>query len=339
MRKAAMTIPLSLLDLAPVGGATDGRAAIRHTVELARRAEDLGYQRIWYAEHHGMAGVASAATEVLIAAAASATSRIRVGAGGVMLPNHAPLQVVERYRTLEALFPDRIDLGLGRAPGTDPRTSQALRRQKALEDVNQLLIDVLAFDSGRFPEGHPHAGVLATPVDVELPDIWMLGSSLAGAQIAAQLGVAYAFAGHFNLDYAERAMKLYRERFQPSERLQEPRAMLAVSALCGEDDAHGRRLAAVTGLTFLRMAQARPTGERLPTIEEANAYPYTDEERAHVEHILGAHVFGSPATVRKRIEELVELTQADEVMVSAMFAETDERVRSFERIADVFARD
>ena len=330
-----MSLRLSVLDLAPVGGPVDGATAVRNTVLFARLAERLGYDRIWYAEHHGTPSVASAATEVLIAAAASATTRIRVGAGGVMLPNHAPLQVVERYRTLEALFPGRIDLGLGRAPGTDPFTSRALRRLRSLEEVNQLLADLLSFESGEFPEGHPHAGVLAVPVDVRLPETWLLGSSLAGAQIAAQLGIAYAFAGHFNLDYAEAAMRLYRERFQPSEALREPKAMLAVSALCGVDEAHGRRLAMVTGLSFLRMAQGQARG-RMPTIEEANSYAYGDEERVHVERILESHVFGSPATVKRRIEELAARTQADEVMVSSMIAEPEERFASCERIAAAF---
>ena len=325
-----MDFALSVLDLAPVGGATDGGAAVRHTVELARRAEALGYARIWFAEHHGMPGVASAATEVLIAAAASATSRIRVGAGGVMLPNHAPLQVVERYRTLEALYPGRIDLGLGRAPGTDPFTSRALRRRPGAE-VDEQLRELLAFERGDFEEGHPYAGILATPVDVALPPIWMLGSSTGGAQIAGALGVGYAFAGHFALESAAMACALYRESFRPSPAMPAPAAILAVSAICGETDEHGRELASVVGLSFLRMAQAKVM--RVPTIAEALAYPYTEDERAMVDQILRGHVFGSPDTVRDKIERLARRTGAAEVMISTMLAEPDERGRSYERIA------
>lgn len=328
-----MTIALSVLDLAPVGGDTGGALAIRNTVELARRAEALGYTRVWYAEHHGMPGVASAATEVLIAAAAAATSRIRVGAGGVMLPNHAPLQVVERYRTLEALFPGRIDLGLGRAPGTDPFTSRALRRRPGAE-VNDALQELLAFEGGGFDADHPYKGILATPVDVALPPIWMLGSSTGGAQIAGELGVGYAFAGHFALESAAMACALYRESFRPSKHLAAPKAILAVSAVCGETDAHARELASVVGLSFLRMAQAKVG--RVPSIAEALAYPYTDDERAMVESILRGHVFGSPETVRAKLERLARRTGAAEVMISTMLAEPDERLRSYERIAGAF---
>lgn len=330
-----MTPALSVLDLAPVGGSTDGATAVRNTVELARRAEALGYARIWFAEHHGMAGVASAATEVLIAAAASGTDRIRVGAGGVMLPNHAPLQVVERYRTLEALFPGRIDLGLGRAPGTDPFTSRALRRKPAAQ-VDEALDELLAFEGTGFEEGHPYAGILATPVDVHVPPIWMLGSSTGGAQIAGRLGVGYAFAGHFALESAAMACALYRESFRPSANLAAPQAILAVSAICGETDEHARELASVVGLSFLRMAQAKPG--RVPTIAEALAYPYDEDERAMVDQILRGHVFGSPATVRARLERLARQTGAAEVMISTMLAEPDERFQSYARIARAFGQ-
>jgi luciferase family oxidoreductase group 1 len=250
-----------------------------------------------------------------------------------MLPNHAPLQVVERYRTLEALFPGRIDLGLGRAPGTDPFTSRALRRRSGAE-VNEQLRELLAFERGGFEEGHPYADILATPVDVPLPPIWMLGSSTGGAQLAGEMGVGYAFAGHFALESAAMACALYRESFRPSVQLAAPRAILAVSAICGETDEHARELASVVGLSFLRMAQAKVM--RVPSIAEALAYPYTDDERAMVEQILRGHVYGSAETVRARLERLARRTGAAEVMVSTMLAEPDERVRSYERIARAF---
>lgn len=329
-----MTPALSILDLAPVGARTGGAVAVRNTVALARRAEALGYVRYWVAEHHNIQGIASAATEVLIAAIASATSRLRVGAGGVMIPNHAPLHVVERFRTLEALFPGRIDLGIGRAPGTDPLTSSALhRRLSSPEDVNAQIAELLAFENGTFPEDHPYRAITPIPSDVRLPPLWMLGSTDAGARIAAALGIRYAFAGHFNLGHAIPAIRLYLSRFEPSDDLAAPEALLAVSGICGETDEHARELAAVSGLAHLRITQG--VSLPLPSVEEAHAYPYTAAERAQVEQFLAGQVFGSPERVRDRLEELSARTGATELMMTTMLPDYEERLRSYERLAAV----
>jgi luciferase family oxidoreductase group 1 len=259
-----VALPLSILDLSPVTSGTAPTQAIRDSVALARRADELSFVRYWFAEHHGMPSIASSAPEVLIAHVAAVTTRIRVGAGGIMIPNHAPLHVVEVFRTLAALHPDRIDLGLGRAPGTDPVTASALRRG-ARQDPNELLGELIAFDEADFPDGHPFAAIAPMPSGVTLPDLWMLGSTDEGARIGAALGMRYAFAGHFAMKNARLAMHLYRERFQPSARLATPWAMLAVSVVCGEDDAHAERLAAPARLAIVRHATGRPAP--LATVE------------------------------------------------------------------------
>src|SRR4051812_38897939 len=238
-----MKLPLSVLDLSPVGAGTAPSQAIRDSIELARTADQLGYTRYWFAEHHNMASIATSAPEILIAHAAAVTTRIRLGAGGIMIPNHAPLHVVEVFRTLEALAPGRIDLGLGRAPGTDPTTSSALRRSDDPE-VNGLLAELIAFERGDFPPGHPFARIEPMPKDVPAGTMWMLGSTLAGASIAAQLGIPYAFAGHFAMRSAQEAIALYRERYQPSAQHPVPYAVLAVTTICAENDEAAHRLAA-----------------------------------------------------------------------------------------------
>src|SRR4051812_46655816 len=260
-----MKLPLSVLDLSPVGAGTAPSQAIRDSIELAIHADALGYERYWFAEHHNMASIATSAPEILIAHAAAKTSRIRLGAGGIMIPNHAPLHVVETFRTLEALAPGRVDLGLGRAPGTDPVTSAALRRSD--QEVNHQLAELLAFEDARFPENHPFAKIVPMPSDVGCSTIWMLGSTLAGAAIGAQLGVPYAFAGHFAMKQAGEAIAHYRAHFEPSKRLAAPYAMCAVTVICGETDEEAERLAAPVRVTI---ANTR-TGKRapIPTVEEA----------------------------------------------------------------------
>jgi len=250
------TLPLSILELSPVGVGVAPSQAVRDSVELARAAERLGLVRYWLAEHHNMASIAASAPEVLIAAVAAATERIRVGAGGIMVPNHAPLHVVEAFRTLEALHPGRIDLGLGRAPGTDPVASSALRHSEDPE-VNHLLAELFAFERGEFPEDHPYARITPMPSDVRIGELWMLGSTLAGASIAAQLGLRYAFAGHFAMRHAEEALALYRRHFQASNELARPYAMLAVTAVCGETDAQAEQLAAPIRLSIVRSRTGR----------------------------------------------------------------------------------
>ena len=330
-----MAHPLSILDLVPVGAGVGAAESLRASRALARRAAELGYLRYWFAEHHALPAVASSAPEVLVPAVAAETSRIRVGAGGMMVPNHAPLHVVELFRTLEALYPGRIDLGLGRAPGTDPITARALRRQLAADDdVDARLAELLAFEEGTIPPAHPFAAVRPVPGDVRLPSIWMLGSTDAGARIAAALGVGYAFAGHFQLAGAELAIGLYKARFRPSARAAAPYAILAVSVITADDPARVAELEAVAALSFLRRGRGDHT--TLPSVEEARAHPWTVEEREAVDPFLDGVVRGSPEAVRAQLERLVAGTGADELMISIALPYPEERRRAYERLAEVF---
>lgn len=338
-----MTIPFSVLDLCPVASDGSPRRSIRDSVTLAKRVEELGYERYWIAEHHNMASIATSSPEVLLTHVASVTSRIRVGAGGIMLPNHTPLKVVEMFRTLEALFPNRIDLGIGRAPGTDRVTAAALRRDRA--QVNELLAETLAFATGDFPKEHPFASITAMPSDVALPPIWMLGSTTEGAQIAAALGVGYAFAGHFSIKFAADALRLYRERFvpggdpsavtpPPSSSRREPYAILALSIVCGEDDAHAARLARPGRVSFARAASGKVRGP-LPTVEEAAKISISAEEEAAAADMLAGSIVGGPATVRARLAEMVARYRPDEIMVATLVGDAGERMRSYERVAEL----
>lgn len=333
-----MTLPLSILDLVPVGSGMTAPQALQNTLELARLADRLGYTRYWFAEHHNLPGVASAAPEVLIGAVARETTRLRVGSGGVMLPNHPPLKVVEWFRTLEALYPGRIDLGIGRAPGTDQLTALALRRSREAVidgDLMSQLAELLAFENGEFPEGHPFRQIQAVPVGVALPPIFLLGSSDYSAQVAAAMGMGFAFARHINPDGAEEGIGLYRERFTPSEGLPRPHAILAISAICAESAERADELAMSADLSFLRLRTGRPG--LLPSVEEAKAYPYSDIERVQLRAGRARHVLGTPELVRARIEELVAATGADEVMITSMVHDHAARLRSYELIAEAFA--
>ncbi|NOT27393.1 MAG: LLM class flavin-dependent oxidoreductase [Acidobacteria bacterium] len=323
-------VPLSVLDLSPVTSSATPRQAIVESIALARRCDGLSYTRYWVAEHHGMANIATSAPEVLIAHIAASTTRMRVGAGGIMLPNHNPLRVVEIFRTLEALHPGRIDLGLGRAPGTDPVTAAALRRGQP-DDPNERLAELLAFANGTFPEGHPFAGVIPMPSDVRLPPIWMLGSTLAGASIAASLGLRYAFAGHFAMQNAQQAVRHYRERFQPSADLNRPHAMVALAVICGEDDEQAERLAAPATLAVVR----NRTGRRAPiaSVEEALAYRFTPEERAIADDFRRGAVVGGPATVLTGLTRIADELGADELMLTTIVPDHADRVRSYELVS------
>jgi luciferase family oxidoreductase group 1 len=323
-----MALPLSVLDLSPVGAGRAASAAIRDSIALAKAADALGYTRYWFAEHHNMASIAASAPEVLIAHAAAVTSRIRVGAGGIMVPNHSPLHVVEVFRTLEALHPGRIDLGLGRAPGTDPVASAALRRSDDPE-VNHLLAELLAFERAGFPEHHPYRSIQPMPSDVRIASIWMLGSTLAGASIAAQLGVPYAFAGHFAMRQAREAIAHYASRFRPSPALAKPYAMLAVTAVCGGDDEEAGRLAAP-----LKVAIARSrTGRRgpVPDVADALAYRFSPEEQAIVDEFFAGAIIGGPPVVAERIHAVAREVGADEVMLSTLVPTLEDRRASLER--------
>jgi luciferase family oxidoreductase group 1 len=329
-----MQLPLSVLDLSPVGAGVAPSQAIRDSIELARTADRLGYTRYWFAEHHNMASIATSAPEILIAHAAAVTTRIRLGAGGIMVPNHAPLHVIEVFRTLEALFPGRIDLGLGRAPGTDPVAAAALRRSEDAE-VNRQLAELLAFERGDFPASHPFSRIAPMPSDAPVRSIWMLGSTLAGASIAAQLGLPYAFAGHFAMRHAVDAIAHYRARFEPSPALPAPYAILAVTAVCAETDDEATRLAAPLRVAIVR----NRTGRRAPicSIDEALAYEFTPDERAIADEFLTGAAIGSPATVAERLRALARDTGASELMLSTLVPDLSARQRALQYIAAAMA--
>jgi luciferase family oxidoreductase group 1 len=317
---------LSVLDLSPVGTHVAPSQAIRDSIALARHAEALGYTRYWFAEHHNMASIATSVPEVLIAHAAAVTTRIRLGAGGIMIPNHAPRHVVEVFRTLEALAPGRIDLGLGRAPGADPVTSAALRRTD--DEVNHQLAELLAFERREFLASHPFAKIEPMPSDLPAGEIWMLGSTLAGASIAAQIGTPYAFAGHFAMRHAVDAIAHYRGRYEPSRNHPAPCAMLAVTAVCAPTDDEATRLAAPLRVAIVK----NRTGRRAPIlpVEEALAYQMTPEEQAIADDFFTGAVIGSPQTVASK---LAAEAQANELMLSSLLPSLDDRKRSLELIA------
>jgi luciferase family oxidoreductase group 1 len=330
-----MALPLSVLDLAPVVSGGTAADAFRNMVELARLTERLGFTRYWLAEHHGMPSIASSAPEILIEHVASATERIRVGSGGIMLPNHAPLRIAEAFHTLETLHPGRIDLGVGRAPGTDPVTSSALRPFDA-EQFPQQLAELTALSRGEFPEGHPFHRVRVVPGGVALPPVWLLGSSGASARLAGQLGMGYAFASHFSPAPAAPPLQAYRDAFHPSDAFPRPHAIVAASVVCAETEEEAERLATSMQLAWVRLqrGQFRP----IPSPDEAAAYDYTPQDRAVIASYRRLQVVGTPAQVRERIESLVAETSADEVMVTTVVYEHAARMRSYELLAGEFGR-
>ena len=332
-----MNFGLSVLDVSPVSSGSNSAQALRNTLDLARLTERLGYERYWLAEHHNLPIIASSAPEVMIGHVANVTERIRIGAGGIMLPNHAPLKVAETFRVLEALHPGRVDLGIGRAPGTDPVTATALRRSQdglKAEDFPQQFAELLAFSGDGFPEDHPFRSVIAMPSDVGLPPIWLLGSSGYSARAAGEMGLGYAFASHFSPADPAPAMRAYRDSFEPSEDFEHPSAILAVAVICEETSEHAERLATSMELAWVRMRSGNPGP--LPNPEEAMAYPYTPTERRLADTYRTMQVVGDPQTVRARLEELAEHTAADEVMVTTNVYDHAERLRSYELLAEVF---
>lgn len=336
---ATPPIRLSVLVLSPVSSGSSAAEALRNTLDLARLTDHLGYTRYWLAEHHNTALIAISSPEVMIGHVACATTRIRVGSGGVMLPNHAPLKVAETFRTLEALHPGRIDLGIGRAPGTDHLTALALRRTREVltaDDFPIQMAELLAFLSGEFPADHPFRRVTATPDGVGTPAIWLLGSSDFSARMAAQLGLAYAFAHHINPSPAVAAMKLYREHFRPSANLVAPVSMLASSVICAETDEEANELARSADLTLLRFAQGR-FGGRLPSVAEASAYPYSADEMEVVSANRARLLVGSPSTVREQLLRLAAQTGVDEIMITTMTHDHRARRRSYELLAEAFS--
>jgi len=330
------TLPLSVLDLVPLSSGSTSAAALQGAVELARAVDRLGYRRLWYAEHHNMPGIATTTPEIMIAHVGQVTERVRLGAGGVMLPNHASLKVAESYRLLEALHPGRIDLGIGRAPGTDQLTAVALRRSRSAplaDDFLTQLAELTGFGGDSLPVGHPFAKVRAMPDDVPLPPIWLLGSSDYSANLAAELGVGFAFAGHFSPDPAERPMRLYRERFQPGA-LAQPYAILALSVFCAEEQAAAERMASSVLLSFAQLRTGR--AGRMPSPEDALAYRYSPEEEAGIAQFRRLQVTGTPETVRHGIERVAERTLADEVMIASHAYDPAARIRSYRLIAQAF---
>jgi len=329
--------PLSVLDLSFVTSGGSGARALANSLDLARLADRLGYTRYWVAEHHNLPSIASSAPEIMIGQIAAITSHLRVGSGGVMLPNHAPLMVAERFKVLEALFPGRIDLGIGRAPGTDPVTSIALRgRQdvRADDDFLERFQELMAWESGGFPDNHPFRTIRAMPADVPLPPIWLLGSSDYSAQLAGIVGAGFAFAHHFASYDAVAAMRTYRERFRPSNWRDKPYAILAVAVVSAESDDEAERLAATVDLNYVR----RSKGEYLPLAspEEAAAYPFTEADRRHIVRNRARVFVGSAKTVRDKLTPLIEAAQAYEVMINSAIHDHAARKRSYALMAQAF---
>ncbi|HEY8442940.1 MAG TPA: LLM class flavin-dependent oxidoreductase [Xanthobacteraceae bacterium] len=329
-------VPLSVLDLSPVAAGSSGAQSLRNSLDLATLAERLGFTRYWVAEHHNLPSIASTAPEIMIGQIAAITKRMRVGSGGVMLPNHAPLMVAERFKVLEALFPDRIDLGLGRAPGTDPVTSYALRRRQdsGEDDFLERFQELMLFANNAFPEKHPFHAIRAMPAEVRLPPVWLLGSSGYSAQLAAMIGSGFAFAHHFAEYDATAAMLSYRENFQPSAARPSAYAILACAVVCADTDAVAEQLAATLDLNFVR----RRRGEYLPLAspQEAQRYPYTEEERRLVAHNRKRLFVGSKETVRALLEQMIAGSRADELMVTTMLYDHAARRRSYELLAEAF---
>jgi luciferase family oxidoreductase group 1 len=324
-------IPFSVLDLAPIVQGGDAAQAFRNALDLARHAERWGFARYWLAEHHNMPGIASAATSLAVAHVAAGTSTIRVGAGGIMLPNHAPLVIAEQFGTLDALYPGRIDLGVGRAPGTDPLTARALRRtlvgdvDRFPDDVAELMGYFRPAESGQRVRAVPGAGA-----DVA---IWILGSSLYGAELAAAFGLPYAFASHFAPRHLMQALEIYRQTFRPSETLARPHVMLGVNVVAADSDAEARHLLTSLQQAFVNLRSGHPTA--LPPPLEGFAATLTPEQAAMLDDVLACAAIGSPETVRDRLADLIADTAADELILTSQIHDHGARLRSFEIAAEV----
>jgi luciferase family oxidoreductase group 1 len=324
-------VPISILDLSPITEGGDAGQSLRNSLDLARHVEALGYRRFWMAEHHNLPGIASAATAVALAHVAAGTQRIRIGAGGVMLPNHAPLAIAEQFGTLAALHPGRVELGLGRAPGSDQVTARAMRRN-LFGDVDEFPRDVVEL-MGYFEPAEPNQAVQAVPgAGLKVP-IWILGSSMYGAQLAAILGLPFAFASHFAPAMLTQAIAIYRERFRSSAQLLAPHVMLGVTVVAAETDEEARFLFSSLQQSTLNNRIGRP-GRVPPPVEgfEARLEPFA---RAVVQDALGAAIVGGPDTVRRGLEEFVQRTGADELMITANIFDHEKRKRSFEIVAEL----
>ncbi len=332
------TVPLSVLDVSPITSGSDAAAALANTLDLARLADDLGYARYWLAEHHNAAGIASSAPEVMIPYVAGATRRIRVGSGGIMLPNHSPLHMAEAFGLLATMHPGRIDLGVGRAPGTDTLTALALRGEGGSLDARSFpdrLAELAGFLHGGFPADHPYASIRPAPRADAPPEMWILGSTGFTAELAGRQGLGFAFAQHIGMDGAAAAMRTYREHFVPSAFLSEPRTILATSVVLAPDDAEAEHLAASVDLMWLRIAlnQDGP----LPSPEEALTRRYSSREREVIAMSRRRHIVGDPAGVRLLLDELLDETAADELMVMSLIHDHGLRRRAYELLARMYA--
>jgi luciferase family oxidoreductase group 1 len=330
-RSSVRRPPLSILELVPVGEGTTAASALTNAVELARLGERRGFRRLWVAEHHNMPGIASSSPPVLIAHLAASTATIRIGAGGVMLPNHAALVVAEQFAMLEALHPGRIDLGLGRAPGTDPITAAALRRNPTLfgaDEFPEQLRDLFMFFEGTHPQ------ITAVPGRGYRPAVWMLGSSDFSAQVAGSLGLPFSFAHHFASQNTIAALEVYRAAFRPSPELAHPYAMIGVPVICADTTAQARWLAGPSALSFVRLRQGRPT--QLPTPEAAANHAFTPIERELVRSWTAPLICGEPEHVRAELQTLAERTGADELMITTMIHGHPERLRSYDLVASAW---
>jgi luciferase family oxidoreductase group 1 len=324
-------VPLSILDLAPITRGSTAGEALRHSLELAQHAERWGYERFWMAEHHNMPGVASAATAVALGFIAQGTARIRVGAGGVMLPNHAPLVIAEQFGTLAALYPDRIDLGLGRAPGTDPLTMRALRRHREnADDFPESVIELIRYLE---PE-QPGQTIRAVPGAGTRVPIWLLGSSLYSAQLSAALGLPFAFAAHFAPELLHDALRLYRDQFRPSDRHEKPHAMACIPVYAADTDTEARRLVTSLEQAFIALRSGRPT-ELPPPLNEAERAAFDPTTNQALAQLFRYAIVGSADTARRGIDEFVRATNVDELMITAMIFDHPARLRSFEIVAEV----
>lgn len=326
------SIPYSLLDLSPVPEGFEAADAIQNTLDLAKKAEDWGYHRFWLAEHHNMPGIASAATAVLIALVAQSTKTMRVGAGGIMLPNHAPLTVAEAFGTLATAFPDRIDLGLGRAPGGDGAVIRALRRDPMADSFPQDVVDLLTY----FGPENANAPVRALPGEGTNVPIWILGSSLFGAQLAAHLGLPYAFASHFAPGDMDQALQVYRDRFRPSQWLDQPKAMIAINVFAADDAEEAHYLRTSMQLAFARLRTGIPGKLPRPTRDlDSDLDP---QMQRMVNQALQITAVGNPAQVEEQLRALIAKYQPDEVILTGQIHDHKARLRSFEIGADVMAR-
>ncbi|MBX3578293.1 MAG: LLM class flavin-dependent oxidoreductase [Rhizobiaceae bacterium] len=322
---------LSVLDLAPVPEGSGVAQALANSLDLARHAERLGYQRYWMAEHHNMPGIASAATSVVIAHVAGGTKTIRVGAGGIMLPNHAPLVIAEQFGTLAALFPGRIDLGLGRAPGTDMATARALRRnlEASVDTFPNDVVELMHY----FAPAEPTQRVRAVPGEGQDVEMWVLGSSTYGAQLAAMIGLPYAFASHFAPAEMEHALAIYRSRFQPSDRLAAPHVMLGLNVVAADTDEEARFLFSSLQQAFVRLRSGQPG--KLPAPVQGFEDTLEPAARSMLAHALSEAIVGSAETVRRRLDAFIERTGAGELMVTSQIHDHAKRKRSFEILAEV----